>query len=45
MVGNVTLREERRWRSGVWQGNVREEEDFEDPGVDGRKILQLVLKK
>jgi hypothetical protein len=45
MVGNMTLRGERRWRSDVWQGNVREEDDFEDLGVDGRKILQLILKK
>jgi len=45
IVGNVTLRGERRWRSGVWQGNVREEDDFEDLGVDGRKILQFILKK
>lgn len=45
IVGNVTLRGERRWRSGVWDGNVREEDGFEDLGVDERKILQLILKK
>jgi len=36
---------ERRWRSGVRQGNVREEDGFEDLGVDERKLLQLILKK
>jgi hypothetical protein len=45
MVGNVTLRGERRWRSRVCQGNVREEDGFEDLGVDGRKILQLISRK
>jgi len=45
MVRNMILRGERRWRSGVWQGNLREEDDFEDLGVDRRKILQLILKK
>ena len=45
IVGNMTLKAESRWRSGVRQGNVRKEDDFEDLGVDGRKILQLILKK
>jgi hypothetical protein len=37
VVGNVTLGGG-RWRSGVWQGNIREEDNFEDLGVDGRII-------
>lgn len=35
----MILRGERRWHSGVRQGNVREEDDFAGLGVDGRKIL------
>jgi len=28
-----------------WCGNVRERNDLEDPGVDGRIILRWILRK
>jgi hypothetical protein len=30
---------------GVWQGNLKERDHFEDPGLDGRKILKLEFKQ
>jgi hypothetical protein len=31
--------------TGVWWGNLREVEHFEDPGVDGRIRLRWVFRK
>jgi len=28
-----------------WWGNLREREHLEDPGVDGRIMLRLILRK
>ena len=30
---------------GFWCGNLRERGHLEDPGVDGRIILKLILRK
>jgi hypothetical protein len=30
---------------GFWWGNLREREDWGDPGVDGRIILEWIFKK
>jgi hypothetical protein len=29
----------------VWWGNLREREQSDDPGVDGRRILNLTFEK
>jgi hypothetical protein len=36
--------EERRIH-GFWWGNLRERDHLGDPGVDGRRILRLILRK
>ena len=36
--------EERRY-TGFWWGNLREEGNLGDPGVDGRIILRLIFRK
>jgi hypothetical protein len=38
------------WRTGkvhtgFWCGDVKKSDHLEDPGIDRRKILQLILKK
>jgi len=30
---------------GCWWGNVRERDDLEEPGIDGRIILGWIFKK
>ena len=30
---------------GVWWGNLRERDHWEDPGLDGRIILKYIFKK
>jgi len=31
--------------TGFWCGNLRERDDLEDPGVDGRIILRWIFRK
>jgi hypothetical protein len=31
--------------TGFWWGNLRERDDLEDPGVDGRIIIRWIFKK
>jgi hypothetical protein len=31
--------------TGVWLGNLQERDHFEDPGLDGRKILKLAFQE
>jgi hypothetical protein len=31
--------------TGFWRGNLRERDQFEDPGVEGRIILRWILRK
>jgi hypothetical protein len=31
--------------TGLWWGNLREGNNFDDLGLDGRKILKLVFNK
>jgi hypothetical protein len=31
--------------TGFWYGNLREREDWRDPGLDGRIILRWIFKK
>jgi hypothetical protein len=36
------------WRevcTGCWWGNLRERDQWGDPGVDGRKILRWIFRK
>jgi hypothetical protein len=31
--------------TAFWWGDLREEDDLEDPGIDGRIILKWIFKK
>jgi len=31
--------------TGFWWGNLREQDHFEDPGTDGKKILRWIFRK
>jgi hypothetical protein len=30
---------------GLWRGNLRERDHFEDPDIDGRIILRWIIRK
>jgi len=32
-------------RTGFWRGNLRERDNLEDPGIDGRIILRWIFRK
>ena len=42
-AGHVARMENRRGAAGLWWGNLREGDNLEDLGVDGRKILKWIL--
>jgi len=31
--------------AGFWQGNLRERDHLEGPGIDGRRILKWIFRK
>jgi hypothetical protein len=36
---------EKRGASGFWCGNLRDKDNLDDPGVNGRMILKLIFRK
>jgi len=42
-MGHVAHMEERCAHRVFWWGNLRERDHLEDPGIDGRIILTLIL--
>jgi len=44
-AGHVERMGERRVAFRVWWGNLKEKDHLGDPGVDGRIILKLMLRK
>jgi hypothetical protein len=41
----VALTGERTLHTRIWWGNLKERENLEGLGVDGRKVLKLIFKK
>jgi len=44
MAGHVACRGRREVYTGVWWGNLREGDHLEEPGVDGRIILNWMFR-
>jgi len=42
---HVAHKGERKGYTRFWSGNQRERDNLEDPGVDGRIILRLIIRK
>ena len=44
-AGHIEHMGERRGFTTFWSGGLRERDNLEDPGVDGRIILRLIFRK
>jgi len=44
-AGHVAGRERVEEHAGFWQGNLRERDNLEDPGVNGIIILRWIFKQ
>jgi len=44
-VGHVAHMGKGEMRTGFWWGYLREGDDLDDPGADGRIILKWIFKK
>jgi hypothetical protein len=44
-AGHVALRGRREASIGFWWGNLRERDNWGDPGVDGRILLEWIFRK
>jgi hypothetical protein len=45
MGGACSAYGERNGVTGFWWENLRERDNWEDPGIDGRKIIRRIFRK